>query len=153
MSILDKSCRKCDECCQGDTEHGRAQAQVEGLQCQVVLFIVWWVHTDWWEFCIRKRKSNCITEVIDPCNPWEWVEAIWAKESRNQGYCKMKWASHHAQNHKGETSFPLKIKHKQMITLGARYFRSFLATRGKKRGCLLIFPTGKWRRNGLKLPL
>lgn len=122
MSIPGKSDTKLEEHCQGHTEHGHAQAQVTGLECQVVLFIAWWVYTKWWEFCIWKRKGNCITKVTGPCNPWEWVEAIWTKESRLQGHGKMKWTSHKVQNHKGETSFPLKIKQKHIVTLGTRFF-------------------------------
>lgn len=97
------------------------------------------VHTSWWEACIRKRKGNCITKVISPCYPWKRVEAIWAKESRFQGYSKVKWTSHHAQNHKGETSFPLKIKQKQSVTLGAELFKSFSAIWRRKMSGMNLF--------------
>lgn len=69
VSVPDKSCRELEEYCQGCTEHGKTQAQVQGLKRQVVLFIVWWVHTHRWEFCIRKRKGNCITKIIGACHP------------------------------------------------------------------------------------
>lgn len=132
VSLPDTSCRKLDEHCQGHTEHGKAQAQVKGLKRQVVLFVVWWVHTNWWEFCVWKWKGNRVTEVIGPCNPWKWVEAIWAKEGRFQGYCKVEWTSHRSQNHKGETSFPLEIKQKLMVTLGTKLFKSSSAIWRKK---------------------
>lgn len=59
----------------------------------------------------------------------------------------MKWTSYKAQNHKSETSFPLKIKQKQIVTLGTIFSKSFLAI-GRKRCQVLISPTGKWMRNG-----
>lgn len=153
MSLPDKSCRKLDECCQGHTEHGKAQAEVKGLKRQVVLFIVWRVHTSWWEVCIWERKGDCITEVTGPCYPWKWVEAIWAKESRFQGYCKMKWTCHHAYNHKGEASFPLKRKQKQIVTLGTNTSKASQQYEERRRRRVLISFTGKQRRNALQLSL
>lgn len=69
VSVPDKSCRELEEYRQGYTEHGKAQAQVKRLKRQVVLFIVWWIHTHGWEFCVWKRKGNCITKIIGACNP------------------------------------------------------------------------------------
>lgn len=45
VSVPKKSCRELEENCQGRAEHGKAHAEVKGLKRQVVLFIVWWIHT------------------------------------------------------------------------------------------------------------
>lgn len=126
VSALHQSGRKLDEHTQGHTEQDEAQAQVQGLKCQVVLFIVEWIHADWWKLCVWERKGNCITKITGPSNPWKGVEAVWTKEGRFQGYCKMKWTSHNAQNYKGEASFPLKISRNKLLLGGELVASNFL---------------------------
>lgn len=69
VSGLHQSCRELDEHSYRHTEQGEAQAQVQGLKGQVVLFIVQWVYTDRGELRVRKREGNRITEVIGPRDP------------------------------------------------------------------------------------
>lgn len=54
----------------------------------------------------------------------------------------MQWTSHKAQNHKGETSFPLKRKQKQIVNFGGEILQKLLSNGGR---CWASSPIGKER--------